>query len=253
MMFATAQAIIADAFPPGRRGAALGWYSVVVALGLSAGPTLGGLITEYFDWRWVFYVNLPVGMVAFVASRAYLGAAARREGPRRPARQVRFCRGGTPRRRLRGVPARADLRPVLGLDVRTPGGLHRHCGGIVLGRLRVERHAARPVVDLDLLRTPAFGGALLSTFLATLALFAVGFMCPFYFEEHPRLFGGSFRAAADRAPIVDRAGRPDQRRVWPTAWGRTGSPPAGSHSRAPGWPCSPRSAPRAPCRKSCSR
>jgi MFS family permease len=61
-MMAIGPAIIAAAFPPERRGRALGAVGTVVALGLTAGPPLGGLIVSVLSWRWVFYVNLPVGL-----------------------------------------------------------------------------------------------------------------------------------------------------------------------------------------------
>ncbi|MGD8810213.1 MAG: DHA2 family efflux MFS transporter permease subunit, partial [Gammaproteobacteria bacterium] len=56
--------IILDVFPKDKVGFALGWWSVGVMFGAIVGPTLGGALTEYLSWRWVFYVNLPMGMLA---------------------------------------------------------------------------------------------------------------------------------------------------------------------------------------------
>ncbi len=61
-MMAIGTAIITAAFPPDRRGRALGSLGTVVAVGLTLGPPLGGLILSHLSWRWVFYVNLPVGI-----------------------------------------------------------------------------------------------------------------------------------------------------------------------------------------------
>jgi MFS family permease len=61
-MMAIGPAVITTAFPPDRRGSALGAVGTVVAVGLTAGPPLGGLIVSSLSWRWVFYVNLPVGL-----------------------------------------------------------------------------------------------------------------------------------------------------------------------------------------------
>jgi multidrug resistance protein len=59
LIFSVNIAMITSVFPPRERGRALGLNSVVVALGISAGPTLGGIITQYFTWRWIFYQTAP--------------------------------------------------------------------------------------------------------------------------------------------------------------------------------------------------
>jgi DHA2 family multidrug resistance protein len=61
-----AQAIMADSFEPQKRGQAFALYGLVAVLAPSIGPTLGGWITDNFSWRWIFYINIPVGIVAFI-------------------------------------------------------------------------------------------------------------------------------------------------------------------------------------------
>jgi len=61
-------AILTSIFPPERRGAAFGVWGSIAGLATIAGPVLGGLLTTYLDWRWIFYVNVPIGVVAFVAT-----------------------------------------------------------------------------------------------------------------------------------------------------------------------------------------
>src|SRR3984893_10399368 len=61
-------AILTSLFPPERRGAAFGIWGGVAGLATVAGPTLGGAIVTYIDWRWIFFVNVPIGIVAFVAT-----------------------------------------------------------------------------------------------------------------------------------------------------------------------------------------
>ena len=60
------QAIVMDTFPPARRGAALSVVSLAVVVAPVLGPTLGGLITDNASWRWVFLINIPVGIVCFL-------------------------------------------------------------------------------------------------------------------------------------------------------------------------------------------
>jgi len=58
--------IITNTFPPARRGAAFGVWGAVAGVATIAGPTLGGLLVTAFDWRWIFFVNLPVGVIVLV-------------------------------------------------------------------------------------------------------------------------------------------------------------------------------------------
>jgi DHA2 family multidrug resistance protein len=60
-----AQAIMADSFEPRKRGQAFAIYGLVAVLAPSLGPTIGGWITDNYSWRWIFYINLPVGILAF--------------------------------------------------------------------------------------------------------------------------------------------------------------------------------------------
>src|SRR5579872_2493125 len=65
-----AQAILADTFPPEKRGLAFALYGVTAIFAPTIGPTLGGWITDNYTWRWIFFINLPVGILAlFLVSR----------------------------------------------------------------------------------------------------------------------------------------------------------------------------------------
>src|SRR6202162_6101212 len=64
MLFATVFAVIGDLFPPSQRARLAGLFGAVFGLSSIVGPTAGGYITDTWGWRWVFYVNLPVGIIA---------------------------------------------------------------------------------------------------------------------------------------------------------------------------------------------
>ncbi len=65
-----AQAILADTFPPQKRGMAFALYGITAVTAPTIGPTLGGWITDNYSWRWIFYINLPVGILTlFLAYR----------------------------------------------------------------------------------------------------------------------------------------------------------------------------------------
>ena len=61
-------AIISATFPPRQRGMAIGIWAGVSALALAIGPLVGGLLTEHLSWSWVFFVNVPVGVLGVAAS-----------------------------------------------------------------------------------------------------------------------------------------------------------------------------------------
>jgi MFS transporter, DHA2 family, multidrug resistance protein len=64
------QAILADTFPPRQRGMAFAVYGMAVVLAPAIGPTLGGWITDNFTWRWIFFINIPVGIISlFLTNR----------------------------------------------------------------------------------------------------------------------------------------------------------------------------------------
>jgi len=60
------QAILADTFPPEKRGMAFAMYGMAVVVAPAIGPTLGGWITDNFDWRWIFFINVPIGILSLI-------------------------------------------------------------------------------------------------------------------------------------------------------------------------------------------
>jgi DHA2 family multidrug resistance protein len=67
-----AQAILADSFPPQQRGLAFALYGITAILAPTVGPTLGGWITFNYSWRWIFFINLPVGVVTWFLVRRFV-------------------------------------------------------------------------------------------------------------------------------------------------------------------------------------
>src|SRR6478752_3918626 len=60
------QAILADTFPPAKRGMAFAVYGIAVVMAPAIGPTLGGWITDNYTWRWIFFINIPVGILSIL-------------------------------------------------------------------------------------------------------------------------------------------------------------------------------------------
>jgi EmrB/QacA subfamily drug resistance transporter len=178
LIMSVSPAILTSAFPPSERGRALGLNAVFVALGTSVGPTLGGLITANFSWRWIFYVNVPLGIIGVIATLLVL-------------------RGSQARARGRFDPAGALLLAVglvaltLGLSFGQEWGwgspaLIATLAASVLAFILlvvVEQRLSDPIIDFNLLRNRVFVSANVSLIMSFLALFAVSFMLPFYLEE----------------------------------------------------------------------
>jgi DHA2 family multidrug resistance protein len=81
----TEQAILRETFPPEQQGLGTGLYGLVLLVGPTIGPMLGGLITDSYTWRWIFFINLPVGGLASVMVAAII-----REAPRTASRRFDF-------------------------------------------------------------------------------------------------------------------------------------------------------------------
>src|SRR2546421_3466394 len=178
LLMSISPVMLVNAFPARERGRALGLNAVVVALGVSTGPTLGGIITDHLTWRRIFFVNVPIGIIGIIASIRVLSE--------------RMHRG-----RGRFDPLGAVLLAVglvaltLGLSFGQEWGWSSPfliatlvCGvSALVALVVVERRVPDPIIDLELLHNRVFLSANTSLVLSFLALFAVSFMLPFYLEE----------------------------------------------------------------------
>src|SRR5260221_4390230 len=63
----SSQGVLLDSFPPEKQGAAMTMFGVAALVGPIVGPTLGGYLTDNYNWRWIFYINIPIGLMAFAA------------------------------------------------------------------------------------------------------------------------------------------------------------------------------------------
>jgi DHA2 family multidrug resistance protein len=66
------QAVMLEAFPPDQRGKAMGFWGLGIVVAPILGPVLGGWLTDSYSWRWVFYINLPIGIVSLLMTRAFI-------------------------------------------------------------------------------------------------------------------------------------------------------------------------------------
>jgi EmrB/QacA subfamily drug resistance transporter len=188
LLFSTSPALLTAAFPPEERGRALGLNSVTVALGTSLGPTLGGLITATFSWRWIFYINIPIGIIGIVLTSRALRETAPRHSTAFDPLGALFLGVG-----LSAVIAALSFGTDLGFG--SPIIITAIVVGVsLLSAIPfLERRVKSPIIDLSLLKDRVFVSAIMSLILSFLALFAVSFIMPFYFEQlrgfSPRVAG----------------------------------------------------------------
>ncbi len=181
-LFSNSAAIITDAFPPNERGRALGINQVSIVAGAVVGLVLGGIITSTIGWRWIFFVNVPIGLVATIRARTDLKELAPPEV--RPqldwAGNLVFAGGLTAL--LLGI--------TLGALGEAP--VDWALGGVLLGLgLLVifpflELRSAHPMLDLTLFRNRVFAGSTVAILLNALARGAFTFILVFYLQGPPR-------------------------------------------------------------------
>jgi EmrB/QacA subfamily drug resistance transporter len=178
MLQAMGPAIVARTFGPGERGRALGLNAISVALGLTLGPVLGGVLTELATWRAVFLVNLPVGILAIAWAARVL------PDERRSTGQTFDIPGAV----LSGT---ALLTLLLAL---TQGESLGWTSPVIIALLVTatvtaatflwqERRTAQPLIDLRLFRIRAFTAGNASVVIAFAGLFTATFLLPFLLER----------------------------------------------------------------------
>ncbi|MFQ5896436.1 MAG: MFS transporter, partial [Nitrospinota bacterium] len=154
MIMAVSPAIVVAAFPPSERGTGLGVASMVVGVGLSLGPTLGGFLTAYLGWRSIFFVNVPVGILGILLASRVLDRD-------EPAGEGSLDLLGAALLALGIVPL------VWGLSQEQQAGWTSApvAGAIALGALALaafawaELRAEGPILELRLFAEPLFGAS----------------------------------------------------------------------------------------------
>jgi len=180
LIFSVNVAMITSTFPSRERGLALGLNAVVISLGVAAGPTIGGIITQFLTWRWIFYVNVPICILVLYATFYFYNE----QKPQRDQHERFDLIGAT-------VLAIGLAALTLGLSFGQEWGWLSTGTLTALGismlmlsvGVYVEAHVKHPIVNLGLVTNRVFAFANISFILCMMALFAPGFLLPFYFEQ----------------------------------------------------------------------
>jgi EmrB/QacA subfamily drug resistance transporter len=179
LMMPATLSIITAAFPSEERGTAIGIWAGVSGSALAIGPLVGGLLTEHVGWRWIFFVNVPIGIVALFASFLLIDET-----------------------RARDVEGQLDVRGLLtsaagllalvyalieanryGWSSRTILALFVAAAVLLAGFVAVERRMSRPMLDLRLFGKRTFTGANIAALLVSLAMFGIFFFVSLYMQN----------------------------------------------------------------------
>ena len=177
-LFPISLAVIGDLFSPAERGKYQGLFGAVFGLSALVGPALGGFITDNVGWPWIFYVNIPIGILSLAVVARVLPSV------RRPHGKLNLDWVG-------GVVFVAGMIPLLiGLtnkqraDWTDPqvGGLVAIGLALLVVFLFIESRAKEPIVPLDLWRDRTYAGSLVATFFASFGFFAAVIFLPRYYQ-----------------------------------------------------------------------
>lgn len=179
-LIATAQASIYEAFPSKELGAGMAVFGLGIMVGPTLGPTVGGYITYTSSWPWIFYINLPFGLVALLLANHFLPDSRFQRAPGRidwlgiallavgiGALQILLERG----ERQQWF----DAREIQGLAALT--------GVALVAFVWRQQRIASPVVDFSVLADRQFAAGLVFSFLVGMALFATLFYLPLYLQS----------------------------------------------------------------------
>jgi EmrB/QacA subfamily drug resistance transporter len=179
MIMAVSFAIVIAAFPPSQRGKALGISATSIAVGLAIGPTLGGFLAAYLGWRFIFYINIPIGIAGFLLGVKVL------PGPTFDKEREK--------QKIDGVGAVtvfiALFSSLFAINRWQMMSMHTRMLIVfvfitaLLLFLYTELHVPQPMVNLRLFKIKTFSFGNLSAILSFMSQYVLVFLTPFYLQR----------------------------------------------------------------------
>lgn len=178
MMLALGVAIITESFPPQERGKALGVGGTMVSIGIAVGPTLGGVILDLFSWHWIFFVNLPIGILGVILSSRFVPNV-------KP-------KGGQSFDMLGSAALFVSLLSfMIALTLGQNNGFLDWRVLVLLGNwllfvalfIVIEKRVRQPIIDLSMFKNILFSINLVTGFLTFMAFAGTIILLPFFMED----------------------------------------------------------------------
>ncbi|HET9481926.1 MAG TPA: MDR family MFS transporter, partial [Candidatus Polarisedimenticolia bacterium] len=177
-LFPIALAVIGDLYTPAERGRYQGLFGAVFGISFIIGPALGGLLTDFVSWHWIFYVNIPIGIVSLIVL-ARLLPTIKREGATR-----NFDLAGA------SVFIVAISALLVGLTNKQTGEwTDPAVGGLILASailgaifVAIEARATEPIIPLGMFRNRTYTASIVSTFLVSFGFFGAIIFLPRWFQ-----------------------------------------------------------------------
>ncbi|MBN9297206.1 MAG: multidrug efflux MFS transporter [Filimonas sp.] len=174
----TAMAILSDTFPKKKLGSVMGWWSLGTVLGPAIGPTLGGILTQYFGWPTIFYINVPIGIFAI-----WLAASSLSFLRNQPIEKPRFDTRGFILLSTFILLLQYFLS-ILAKDGLTTLRIWISIAGAGTALFLFIRSAKRsePLLDLSIFKSRVFVTCIFITIIRSIALFGGLFLLPFLLQ-----------------------------------------------------------------------
>ncbi len=189
------QAILADTFPQRSRGMAMAIYGMAVVLAPAIGPTVGGYITDHFTWRWIFFINVPVGLVSLLLTSRVVSDPPHLAQMRRRSGGIDYIGLGLISLGLGSLEFVLDkgqeddwfhASSIVGFAIVAGAGL--------VGFVLWERHHRHPIIDVRMFANRTFASSSLLMLLLGMVLYAPTVLLP-TFEQ--TLMGYSAQQAGE--------------------------------------------------------
>jgi len=177
-MFAVSLALLADAFRGKDRGVAFGVWGTVTGLAVAIGPLLGGILTSGLSWRYIFFVNVPIGIaaVALTLTKVAESRAPQASRPDWPGFLIFTVALSSLVYGLIESSQRSFTDPLV-------LGCLAAAGALLIAFVVVERRSAHPMFDLKLFRLPTFSGGLTAAFGLSASIFSMLLYLVLYLQD----------------------------------------------------------------------